>query len=774
MALDFPASSASPFIAPNGVIYTWNAAGYWEAKADPNDFDASYLKLDATNGPVTGDLTFEGQTIHEAKIVSTIGGADSFKVTSNSSISPYVSISRNGGGTSTERLFSIGNTSNPVDGSSPSASGDGVFNVSADGSVYALLSGTFGALNVDNDVCLKALTNAASLATDANGKIVVGTGSGGGGAGGNYVTVDTTQDVTGQKDFTKASVSRPSDFWTSTPSFFIGEIGSIATSGSHQVHLTAGGYRSDANSWVSTAPGGAIGAAQVLVSPTGYVGINAETSKATGSGTGVGEIAKFAPDKATFKTQVQAASLYIPTANTGSIKINRSAVGQYGGITWSEVGDERFLLYNGNTEDAPLTLQARKNGGNIKTCFAADNATGVVDFPAGLTGTLTGNASSATNCSRSVTGSNGLSGGGALTSNQVISGVNATTSAKGVVQLNDATNSTSTTTAATANAAKKAYDRAAAYAPSKTGSGASGTWGISISGSSGSTTNATNCSRSVTGSNGLTGGGALNKNQVISGVNATTSAKGVVQLSSATNSTSSTVAATAGAVKSAYDRVASYAPSKTGSGASGKWGIDISGTAGFATNSFNTQVLTFNGASDWRSITVAGTGSSSHPTSGSQVKMTVQSDNNKQLRTSGNGDIVIPGTINTNFTLASRTITTDGSNNAMNLKSSNGKFNFQTSNGTTGYTINAANGNAGFVTPENAALAINYDEEGEYIGPVTSPVAEALTAIKTAAQDATLDLSGLKIAIASALASFGTDPEPPTSTGGKRTTRKKE
>ena len=56
MALDFPASSSSPWTAPNGVIYTWNANGYWEAKADPNDFDADYLKLDATNGPVTGNL----------------------------------------------------------------------------------------------------------------------------------------------------------------------------------------------------------------------------------------------------------------------------------------------------------------------------------------------------------------------------------------------------------------------------------------------------------------------------------------------------------------------------------------------------------------------------------------------------------------------------------------------------------------------------------------------------------------------------------------------
>ena len=58
-ALDFPASSSSPWTAPNGVIYTWNADGYWEAKADPNDFDTDYLKLNATNDPVTGNLALD-------------------------------------------------------------------------------------------------------------------------------------------------------------------------------------------------------------------------------------------------------------------------------------------------------------------------------------------------------------------------------------------------------------------------------------------------------------------------------------------------------------------------------------------------------------------------------------------------------------------------------------------------------------------------------------------------------------------------------------------
>ena len=88
-----------------------------------------------------------------------------------------------------------------------------------------------------------------------------------------------------------------------------------------------------------------------------------------------------------------------------------------------------------------------------------------------------------------ISASNGLIATGSnATANQsgnttrIISGIDATTSAKGVVKLNDSVNSTSTTQAATANAARKAYNRAEEYAPSKTGANASGTWDIDISG----------------------------------------------------------------------------------------------------------------------------------------------------------------------------------------------------------------------------------------------------------------------------------------------------
>ena len=69
MALNFPPSDASPWTAPNGVVYTWNTDGYWEAKADPADLDGEYLKLDASNDPVTGTCEFAGG-------VKVTGGAD--------------------------------------------------------------------------------------------------------------------------------------------------------------------------------------------------------------------------------------------------------------------------------------------------------------------------------------------------------------------------------------------------------------------------------------------------------------------------------------------------------------------------------------------------------------------------------------------------------------------------------------------------------------------------------------------------------------------------
>ena len=75
-ALDFPPSSESPFIAPNGVVYVWNDDGFWEADtSEVPTSDNTFLKLDASNDPVTGSLNITGDLDITGKMTSASTGA---------------------------------------------------------------------------------------------------------------------------------------------------------------------------------------------------------------------------------------------------------------------------------------------------------------------------------------------------------------------------------------------------------------------------------------------------------------------------------------------------------------------------------------------------------------------------------------------------------------------------------------------------------------------------------------------------------------------------
>ena len=130
----------------------------------------------------------------------------------------------------------------------------------------------------------------------------------------------------------------------------------------------------------------------------------------------------------------------------------------------------------------------------------------------------------------------------------------ASTSAQGVVQLNDLTTSTSTTQAATANAVKTAYDRSSwstGSFTSATPSTSTGTGAVLITGGLGvgGAVYATSFSGSIDGDD--IDSGTINVDRLPA---ATTSAQGVVQLNNAIDSSSTTQAATANAVRTAYDR----------------------------------------------------------------------------------------------------------------------------------------------------------------------------------------------------------------------------
>jgi len=119
-----------------------------------------------------------------------------------------------------------------------------------------------------------------------------------------------------------------------------------------------------------------------------------------------------------------------------------------------------------------------------------------------------------------------LTGGGDLSANRTFAINDATTAQKGAVQLSSLVNSTSEILAATPKAVKDAYDLAAAAAPA---------------------------TRTISTTAPLTGGGDLYANRTFAINSATTSAAGAVQLNATVTSTSQTLAATASAVKTAYD-----------------------------------------------------------------------------------------------------------------------------------------------------------------------------------------------------------------------------
>jgi len=156
-----------------------------------------------------------------------------------------------------------------------------------------------------------------------------------------------------------------------------------------------------------------------------------------------------------------------------------------------------------------------------------------------------------------------LAGGGDLSTNRTLSIADATTTVKGAVQLTDSTSSTSTTTAATPNSVKTAYDLANAATPK---------------------------TRLISTTAPLAGGGDLTADRTLSIADASTSVKGAVQLTDSTSSTSTTTAATPNSVKTAYDLAAAALP-KSGGTMSGAIAMGSNRITGLPTPGASTDPL---------------------------------------------------------------------------------------------------------------------------------------------------------------------------------------
>ena len=67
MAIDFPTSDQSPFTAPNGVVYVWNANGYWGIASGSNAPD---LQAVTTVGSVTTTGATFGNAVKNNDVAS--------------------------------------------------------------------------------------------------------------------------------------------------------------------------------------------------------------------------------------------------------------------------------------------------------------------------------------------------------------------------------------------------------------------------------------------------------------------------------------------------------------------------------------------------------------------------------------------------------------------------------------------------------------------------------------------------------------------------------
>ncbi|MCZ5353046.1 tail fiber protein [Escherichia coli] len=141
----------------------------------------------------------------------------------------------------------------------------------------------------------------------------------------------------------------------------------------------------------------------------------------------------------------------------------------------------------------------------------------------------------------------------------------ATLTEKGFTQLSSATNSTSETLAATPKAVKAAYDLAAGKAPASHTHPWNQITGVpSASLTAKGTVQLSSATNSESETEAATPKAVKALHDMVTskytGQDATTGRKGIVQLSSATNSNSETLAATPRAVKAAYDLAARKAP----------------------------------------------------------------------------------------------------------------------------------------------------------------------------------------------------------------------
>ena len=168
-------------------------------------------------------------------------------------------------------------------------------------------------------------------------------------------------------------------------------------------------------------------------------------------------------------------SLPDPTGNGGAVLGTNGTATSWERSFTSPDGKSTVTTYDGyafvDVQDGDLysSASADSTGAEVyatdgtATAQVRANIDGTVEIVASGAATLNGSA--LVTGARTISTTAPLSGGGDLSANRTLTIADATTSVKGAVQLTDSTSSTSTTTAATPNSVKSAYDLANGAVP---------------------------------------------------------------------------------------------------------------------------------------------------------------------------------------------------------------------------------------------------------------------------------------------------------------------
>ena len=265
-----------------------------------------------------------------------------------------------------------------------------------------------------------------------------------------------------------------------------------------------------------------------------------------------------------------------------------SGTGGYGGLTLTGTVTSSGNLTLGGTPTGTWPVSVSGNAATVTNgVYTTGDQTigGNKNFSSTIIGSVSGNAGTVTN-------------GVYITGDQTIGGAKTFSTAPNAPTLAVGTNNTSVATTEFVNA------EIANDAPSKTGTGASGTWGISVTGNAGTVTNGvyTTGTQTITGNKTFTG--SVTMGQSGGGEGGEILWLDPVQGTVCTDIPASgffRVFQTSGTAKGAYIDLAncaggvgslllhstnynSYAPTLTGGGASGSWGISVTGNAGTVTN----------------------------------------------------------------------------------------------------------------------------------------------------------------------------------------------